>query len=53
MQKTQEKRTGTVTKTKTHREVFNEYDGIVYVPVAFNVIHMEQNLFRSVRFVVL
>lgn len=47
------KKKGTVTKTKTHREILNEDDGIVYVPVAFNVLHMEQNLFRSVKSVVL
>jgi len=43
MLETQKKRTGTATKTKTQRKTFNEDDGIVYVPVAFKVLHMEKN----------
>lgn len=54
MQKIQDKSTGTVTKAKTHRKILNEGDGIVYLSVTFNVLHMEQNLFKSVsKFVAL
>lgn len=50
---TQEKIIGTVTKPKTCREIINEDDGIVCAPAAFNVVHMENNLFRSASFVFL
>lgn len=53
MWKTQEKIIGTVTKPKTCREMINKDYEIVYLPVAFNMLHVENNLFRSASFVFL
>lgn len=52
-QKAQETRTGTVTKTKTSGEIFNEDGRVVCLPITLQVLHMEQNLLANVRFIAL
>lgn len=52
-QKALEKRTATVTKAKTSGDIFIEDVRVVYLPIILHVLHMEQNLLMSVRFIAL
>lgn len=52
-QKAQEKRKGAFTRAKNSGEIFIEDVRVVYLPIILHVLHMEQNLLMSVRFIAL